>query len=167
MKMKRLKVIHVVQIVLLLVLFSGCSGIQKIDTTQLQSIDLSRIEETDDLSALKEMAEGKPLEKPLLFKVPKGFSLPVQFQVNTPLAHLDSSCGNLVFSQDLFLYLTQSAMFVSPDMENWASWGDFDAIKELFGWSEGRLAVGIGATRKDGALLGVKIGVNRAVKSGD
>ena len=146
-------------VVLVLFLFTGCSGIRKIETDQLHNIDLSAVNEQQDLSILMEIAEGKPIKEPLVMKLPKGYRLPVHMTVNTPLAKMDSKCGTLVFSQDLFLYLTQSSMLVSPDKTNWVNMSDFDGVKKLFGWSDGSLAVGIGASRENGSLLGVKIGV--------
>lgn len=167
MKTRCLRFFGAVPVALALFLFVGCSGIQKIDTAKVQSVDLSSLEEEHDLSILVEMAKGKPLKEPVVMKLPKGFRLPVHLTLNSPLAQLDSECGTLIFSQDFFLYLSHASMLVSPDRINWANMADFDAVKELFGWGGGNLALGIGATRDQGAFLEMKIGVDPVKRSGE
>ena len=167
MKMRQFGFLNLVPVVLAFFLFTGCSGIQKIDTAQLHNIDLSTIDEQQDLSILTQMVEGKPLEEPVVMKLPQGFRLPVQLTLKSPLAELNSSCGTMVFSQDLFLYLTQSGLMVSPDKINWVNFSDVDAIKELFGWSGGNLAIGIGASQNQGAILKVKVGVLPVKRQGE
>ena len=157
MKKRHLRVLNVVPVALILCLFAGCSGIQKIETAQLHTIDFSTVDDRRDLSVLAEMAEGKPLKEPVVMKLPKGFELPVQVILKTPLVKMDSKCGTMVFSQDLFLYLSQSSMLVSPDKINWADMSDFESVKKLFGWGDGNIAMGIGTGRDQGTLLGIKI----------
>ena len=114
---------------------------------------IENIEEQDDIAALEKVFKGESVEEPLVFMVPEGFVLPVHFELNTPLAHMDSRCSELIFSRNIFLYVDAGSMLVSPDKEQWAAIGDLDSVKKLFGGGDGELSISMRVSKESGPLL--------------
>lgn len=138
-----------------MLLFSGCGAVHTPDITTTPVLDISGNE--PDLSFFESLSKGEELEEPVIIKIAKGFSLPVHIAVNTPIATMESSCSNLVFSRDLYLYVSNQGMLVSPDTRQWVDITELEAVKELFGGDKGEIAVSIGAGKQKEAQLDLKV----------
>lgn len=146
--------------VLGMILMSNCSGIRTIGTDQLKLVDLGNLENLEaeqDLSVLEKFSQGEPVGEPIIFKVPKGFSLPVHMKIDIPFAEMDSKCSYIVFTRDLFLYIDGDHMLVSPDRNSWAALGDMKSVQELYGGGQGEVAIGMSVNKERGPLLEVNV----------
>lgn len=140
----------------IMLLLSACSATRAPDLTAATVLNIAN---TEDLAALPSLEEGGRLEKPVIIKIPRGFSLPVHIVVDTPLAAMESHCSQMVFKEDLFLALSNEAMLASPDLKTWANAAEMEAVKELFGGGKGEISVSMGADKQQGAQLDLKIAV--------
>lgn len=136
---------------------TGCASIQTINMDDIETVDVSQITTTDDINALTELSQGKMPETPVIFHLPAGFQLPVHFNLDTPIAQMDNQCGNLTFSQAVYLYLDSKEVLVSPDKAQWATIDNMDLIKQLFGGKQGELAIGLSSSKDEGPLLDIKV----------
>ena len=128
-------------------------------TPNLTGTAILDIANPQDLAAFPSLTKGERLEKPVIIKIPRGFSLPVHIVVDTPLAAMESHCSQMVFKEDLFLALSNEAMLASPDLKTWANAAEMEAVKELFGGGKGEISVSMGADKQQGAQLDLKIAV--------
>jgi hypothetical protein len=139
----------------ILLLFSACSAVHHTPEISTPVLDISG--DAPDLRVFESLLQGERLKEPVIIKIPKGFSLPVHIAVNTPLAVMESNCSHLIFRQDLFLYLSNQKILASPDGKQWADFDDMDAIKDLFGGSQGEISISMGSGEQKGAQLDLKV----------
>lgn len=141
-------------------LISGCaSKPTAIDLDSVPLYDLSQ--DKFALEKLSQFSDGSWDGSPFAFKIPSGYELPIHISVDTPIAQLDSSAGNLVFSHDVFFYLEGDQQFASPDGVQWAPCNEIDLLKELFKGDKGSLAIGMSAKEHEQTTLSIKLVLTR------
>lgn len=143
-----------------LLFFTGCATIRTLDTAAITSIDISATDAHEELASIEKTLKGEAIDKPFIIKVPQGFNLPVHLTLDTPLLSMENRTGTLVFKQDLFLYVSNREILVSPDKLSWVEINNLDAVKELFGGEKGELSVGMSASKEQGPLLDIKAAVH-------
>lgn len=136
---------------------SGCAFSPEVDMSSAQIIDITS--GYDETSLLETLADRKQLREPLVMKVPAGFPLPVAIRIKTPIAEMNSHCSTLHFRKDVFVYLSNTKMLISPDSKNWAPLHDMEEVKELFGGGRGEVNVQMSSSREMGPLLEVRVTV--------
>jgi hypothetical protein len=136
-------------------LLAGCAGIRIIDTASVATIDITG--DPEGLPQLEQLSQGRPIEQPVILKIPQGTAVPVQVSVETPLARMEGGCGDLHFDKDLYLYLSAAEILVSPDGNRWAGMDDRKAVNTLFGIQGGQFRVGLSASKIDGTALQIKV----------
>jgi hypothetical protein len=70
------------------------------------------------------------------------------------------TCGDLIFTREIFLYLSDQEILVSPDRSRWTVFGDMAGIKELFGGGTSELQLGMSADKASGPLLEIGVTVH-------
>ena len=105
------------------------------------------------VTAFQKVEQGEEL----IITVAAGDALPVKLLFDMPFAHLDSQAPTMTFTRDFLLWVTPNGLGISPDGREWAPIQDLKRVKELFGAAEGRLNLGLGATKTDGTYFEVTI----------
>jgi len=136
-------------------LLAGCAGIRTIDTASVTTVDITG--DLEGLPQLEQLSQGRPIEQPVILKIPQGTAMPVQVSVDSPIAHMAGGCGDLQFDKDLYLYLSATEILVSPDGSRWAAMDDRKAVNALFGIKGGQFRVGLSASKADGTAVQVKV----------
>jgi len=150
--------VTLVVLVLLSSGLTGCSSVQRPDLSATRMVDISSGDE--EIARLETFFQGERLVEPLIIKVPAGFALPVRFTLDTPIAEMAGVGGDLVFTRDIYLYLSEQMMLVSPDRKSWAPFGDLEGIKDLFAAGQGEIKLGMSADKGSGPLLQVGVTVH-------
>ena len=83
--------------------------------------------------------------------------MPLKAEMDTPIATLIPGDNQIRFNRDAYVHISNRMMLVSPDGERWASIGDWDVLKKLFGIEGGAFNLGFGATEEDGSFMTMKI----------
>jgi hypothetical protein len=147
-------------VVAVLLLGSGCSHVQTIDRSAVETVTLRELSanpgEYQDL--LRAYADGSG---GLILEIEEGDELPLELAIRHPLVSVDTGKNTVLFQRHMFIYLSARGLLISPDGERWAPIQEMDAWKELFGgFKEGRhgtLSVGLGVTAEDGAAVTVVV----------
>jgi hypothetical protein len=128
---------------------AGCSTIHALDTGGVRTMPLAEFAALPGQVGAEQLTE----QMPFIVHIAAGETVPMQIQLELPLATLQAGENVLQFKCDVYLYIARDAMEVSPDGVRWATMGDFDAIKELFGVGQGSFRLGFGATADEGAIV--------------
>lgn len=139
-------------------LLAGC-GASSPHLMSVEPAEIFDISSEQDAQKIANYLTGVTAADQLIMKVPRGYSLPIQLEIDTPLARLNSSAGNLEFSQDLYLCLSSEKNLASPDGMRWAPFNDMDLVKKLFGGDQGSLSLAMSNSAETGSLLTVKLAV--------
>jgi hypothetical protein len=143
-----------VTLVLLVLLSSGLTGCTSVKTPDLSATRMVDISSGDEeIAKLETFFQGQRLVEPLIIKIPAGFALPVRITLDTPIARMAGDCGDLVFTRDIYLYMSEQMMLVSPDRSRWAPFADLEGIKDLFAAGRGEINLGMSADKSSGPLL--------------
>jgi hypothetical protein len=137
------------------VLAAGCSGIRTIDASGVRTMTVA------DLEALPESPDGNPFAagEPVVVHVAAGEVLPLHLELSLPFLALEAGENRVRFARDVWLHISSDGMCISPDGQRWAMMGDFDAIKELFGFGQGSFQIGFGARAGEGAFVSAAVTV--------
>jgi len=140
---------------LLLVMMTGCASIHQIDITQLRVVPVSEIiAEPAKLEEIgKEIQEGKEV----VFHIREGQTIPLKASMVLPMVTLQPGKNNLVFTRDMYLFISRSKIEISLDGQRWVDINDLNSQKTLLGFDKGALSVGFGATKEEGTQISVDI----------
>ncbi|WP_255991913.1 hypothetical protein [Chitinolyticbacter albus] len=131
-------------------LAAGCTTIHQMDGTQMKIVTLP-----DGMS--EEIANDMRAGEKVIFKIPKGQSVPVKVSIDLPTLKLENGTNNAVFAQDVFMIVSPTGLRISPDAQRWAAIEDFEAIKTLFELPPGRVAFGFHANKEEGTFFALQI----------
>ncbi len=132
-------------------LLFSCSSRQLLDTSSIKTIDVAQLDKQGD--SLEALTAPDELKEPLIIKIPAGFALPLEINIATPLATMASNDNKLIFSKDLYLFITSSKILASPDSTVWVPVNDIKELKSVFGLGEGEFSVKMSAAKEDGAVV--------------
>ena len=90
-------------------------------------------------------------------KVEEGTRLPLELDSSLPFATFETGESFVEFVSDVYLYMSDKKFMVSPDGQRWAEMGDWKAIKRVFGFKQGHLAIGLGVIKDRGAFMSVVV----------
>lgn len=146
----------------LLFMLAGCATAThtlNINPDDIMTINLGR--PVTDPAVLEKLAALEPLQgksvdlvkEPFIIEVPKGFYLPVQMDLETPLFRMHSDCSRLVFDRDVYVYVGPDGLLAGPDKIRWAPLSDLDEVKDLFGLGRGNLSIGMSVAKETGVRL--------------
>ncbi|MDD5224391.1 MAG: hypothetical protein PHE84_10395 [bacterium] len=135
--------------------FVGCATIHRMDIAKLNVISVSEIvaDPAKMLDYAKIIQEGKDI----VFKIPEGQAIPLKLNLDLPVAKLEPGKNQVVFSRDVYLWISKSRARVSPDGQRWADIGNLKSIGKLFGFGKGQVSLGFFATKEEGAAVSVDI----------
>jgi hypothetical protein len=137
-------------VAVLFFMLSGCSGIRTMDTSGIKAFTITSTSlscESADL--VRDITAGKDV----VFKIPAGQTLPLQINIDMPMAETKGVPNEIRFKRDTYFFVSQNRMLISPDGIRWAPIHDLDAIKKLYGWSRGSLSFGLSASKKQKTRL--------------
>lgn len=133
---------------------SGCAGPKKINTAGIEPIPVSRLEtEGEEIGAKLKAGER------LVFKIEEGEKIPLKLSAALPFLEIEVESQEVVFTRDTYVMIGDKGMLISPDRKLWAPIHDTEAIKKLYGASDGSLRIGMSATEEDGASIDVSVGL--------
>ncbi len=132
------------------VLFTGCSGVQTIDTSGIKEVTITSANlASEHVDLVRNVQAGKDV----IFKVPAGQTLPLQINIDMPMIKTVGVPNEIRFKRDTYFYISKNRMLISPDGTSWAPIQDLDSLKKLYGWSRGTLAIGLSASKKHNVRL--------------
>jgi hypothetical protein len=130
-----------------LALASGCSSIRSLDQNEVPTYTLNQVR-SQPKKALGDLKEG---EVGVIVSVPKGERMPFDIMARLPFATLVTTGNWIYFDQDVWLYFAKNDMMISPDGERFGPVYDMRALKKLFNFEAGQMALGFGVTSEGGA----------------
>jgi hypothetical protein len=140
----------------LLAAFSvGCTSIHLMDSTKREVLQVP--DGLNEPATWEKVGKEIQAGRDVVLKIRKGQTIPLVITLVFPGAQLKAGENSIVFTRDLYLLISNSAMQVSPDGQRWADIGDFASHKELFGLSGGDISVGFSATKEAGARISVDV----------
>ena len=142
-----------------ILLFVGCATIHRMDSAKLNVIPVSEIvaDPAKMLDYAKIIQEGKDI----VFKIPKGQAIPLKLSLDLPVAKLEPGKNQVVFTRDVYLWISKSQARVSPDGQRWADIGNLKSIGKVFGFGKGQVSLGFFATKEEGAAVNVDLKTNK------
>jgi hypothetical protein len=141
--------------VIMVSLLSGCSSIQKIDSSKIENVSVSAIISKPE--KWKDIGTGLKEGKEFIFIIQKGQAVPLRMNALLPMARLQAGNNSLIFTQDTYLLISLSRMKISPDGQKWADLSDLKAQKKLFGFSNGSFAIGFSGTKEKGTEISIEL----------
>ncbi|MFH1137552.1 MAG: hypothetical protein V1816_15900 [Pseudomonadota bacterium] len=134
----------------------GCSGLKTVPTDGVRQVSLKELKQNPgDLADLANRMKGGG---ELIIMAARGETLPLVLKIDLPFAAVPETKTELVVVRDMYLYLHDQGLLISPDRESWAAVGDWDAIKKLFPYDQGELSLGFAADKDGGSSLRLLIG---------
>ena len=145
--------IHLVFIISLFLMTTGCAGVRTVDTSKVDTISLAQLMTQPDL--MNNLSEKIKNQGGAIIRLSQGDVIPLKMNLDLPFATVESSADQLVVTRDLYIYLSQTQMLFSPDGQRWISIEDWRTrtAKDLFGYKEGRLSIGFKAEEDAGTCL--------------
>jgi hypothetical protein len=140
-------------------LLVGCATIHRMDIAKLNVISVPEIvaDPAKMLDYAKIIQEGKDI----VFKIPEGQAIPLKLNLDSPVAKLDPGKNQVVFTRDVYLWISKSQARVSPDGQRWADIGNLKSIGKVFGFGKGQFSLGFYATKEEGAAVSVDLKTNK------
>lgn len=87
----------------------------------------------------------------------KGDKVPVNLRASLESISLQPGEDFLVFSQDLYLYISQGAILISTDKTRWAPVQDGAAMNEVLGTKTGTFQLGFGVKKGEKAAFTIAV----------
>jgi hypothetical protein len=137
------------------IVLAACSSIHLMDSTKRDVISVP--DGVSEPATWEKVGKEIQAGRDVVLKIRKGQTIPLVITLVFPGVQLKAGENSLVFSRDLYLLLSSSAMQISPDGRRWADIGDLASHKELFGFSGGDISVGFRATKEEGARIAVDV----------
>lgn len=139
--------------VLMLVVASsfGCASIRTVPAGRFETVTLDQLSSQGERLAPKVMGDG------VIVHVEKGQQIPLEFTFRTSVLSAETKGGTVTAQRELFLLISREGLLMSPDGARFAAVQDQDALKKLFGLNGGQFALGLGATKEEGAKVVVRI----------
>ena len=139
----------------LAMVLAGCSSIVVMDSTKREVLSVP--DGLNEPATWEKVGKEIQAGSDVVLKIRKGQTIPLVIALVFPGVQLKAGENSLVFTRDLYLLISSSAMKISPDGQRWADIGDLASHKELFGFSGGDIAVGFSATKEAGARITVDV----------
>ncbi|MCK9461508.1 MAG: hypothetical protein M0R80_17900 [Proteobacteria bacterium] len=139
----------------LLLCAAGCSGIRTLDTTTVKTFSLDELPQIAS-GGVDGAAKGPG---PMIVHIKAGEKVPLHLAIDVPFAKLEAGENAIVFTRDVYLYVTPDTAMLGFDGRTFARIGDWKALKKLAGVENGTLSVGFGAGKSDGPRIDVKLGL--------
>ena len=133
----------------------GCAGVRTIDTDSTEKYSAADLVENP--KEWKDVSDKIRAGKAVVIMVPEGMTMPLKAEMVTPIATLIPGENQIRFNRDAYVHISDRMMLVSPDGERWASIGDWDVLKKLFGIEGGTFNLGFGATEEEGSFMNMKV----------
>jgi len=150
-----MRAMTVIAFALLVCEAAGCSGIQTLDTSTLKTVSL---EELPKIAAGEDGAAAKG-PGPMVVHVKAGEKVPLNLSLDLPFAELEAGENKIVFTRDVYLYITPDTAMLGFDGKRFARIGDWKALKKLAGVKTGSLSIGFGAGKTEGPKIDVSVGM--------
>jgi hypothetical protein len=129
----------------------GCSHTIVLDTSRLDVVPLGEFD-----AYMKD--RGNPFadpEKRVVIRVPAGERIPLEFSLKVPFADLEGGPYAVRFRRDVFICLGRGTMLLGFDGRNFAAIDDVRGLKEVAGVESGKVEVGFGVKKSEGAKIAV------------
>jgi hypothetical protein len=92
-------------------------------------------------------------DRSLVIRIPAGERIPIEMSLDAPFAKLEGDGYAVRFDRDLFLWIGGGRALLGFDGRNFAEIGDLRGLKEIAGVGEGRMEVGLGVKKSEGAKI--------------
>lgn len=139
----------------LAMVLAGCSSIVVMDSTKREVLPVP--DGLNEPATWEKVGKEIQAGRDVVLKIRKGQSIPLVIALVFPGVQLKTGENSLVFTRDIYLLISSSAMKISPDGQRWADIGDLASHKDLFGFSGGDISVGFSATKEAGARISVDV----------
>jgi hypothetical protein len=134
---------------------AGCSGIRTIDGSTLKTVTLAELPQV-----AAEAGEGPGAGPgPMIVHVRAGERIPLRLTLEVPFAELAAGENAIVFTRDVYLYVSPDTAMLGFDGARFARVGDWAALKRLAGVETGTLSIGFGAGKTEGPKVDVRVGM--------
>lgn len=139
---------------LLLIIASatGCSSVRTKDVSSVPSYTLDAINASPEETVGKAMTTGA---REVVVEFRKGDRVPVNLRASLGPISLQPGEDSLVFSRDVYFYISQGAFLVSTDKKRWAPVQDGAALNEVLGTKTGTFQLGFGVKKGEKAAFTV------------
>ena len=134
----------------------GCATIQRREILPGDAVPISQMIENP--SKWDDVGKGIAAGKEYIFRIEKGQRIPIKLLMGSPIGTLEKSENIFSFDRDVYLLISKENMQVSPDGLRWAHINSMGSLKKLFGFKQGHVSVGFGATKEEGTFISLDVG---------
>jgi hypothetical protein len=130
---------------LTLVLASGCSGITTIGP--VKTLTMQELKQNGSQIAQEIQKDG------LVVHLKAGESIALGLGAELPFAKLQPGDNKLLFTRDVYLFISKDGVMLSPDGISFAPLQKVKGLKKLFGADRGFFRVGFKVSKDEGAAI--------------
>jgi hypothetical protein len=134
---------------------AACSSIQLMDSSKREILQVP--DGVSEPATWEKVGKEIQAGRDVVLKIRRGQTIPLLMTLVFPGVQLKTGENSLVFTRDVYLLISNSAMKISPDGQRWADIGDFASHRELFGFNGGDISLGFSATKEAGARISVDV----------